>query len=423
MAPSSFQTDGGQQRLQRRRREHFIPTPRGDLVETFVAELAADSGDRRRLEQFCELLAEVVHRDFHRECDELKQAYLPFDPDADTQPLQAFDAALEQERYNAICDRLQQLLLRANFRRLSRQDIDAALSGLNEWGVNLQIDFGKFERLDVYARGDVSLRKRRRHWRALGRFRELDVPVFQRLAVVFRLCRRQTPADGETSVEPLFIKLFKDIPQSDIESLLPGSRIRMTWLDRSRILLPTLSGIGFTIVKLVQGALALMFAGVYGLLAFLGVVGGTIGYGMRSFYGYLRTRDKYQLHLTRNLYYQNLDNNRGAILRMVDEAEEQEFREVLLAYFLLWRDAPPDGWTAEQLDGSAESWLQERLGDGVDFEIRDALKKLEKLRLAESDAAGRWRAAPLDSAFRELTESNRLSPVDRRSVLRRDEAR
>ena len=51
-------------------------------------------------------------------------------------------------------------------------------------------------------------------------------------------------------------------------------------------------------------------------------------FGMRNapvWYPY--TRDKYRLCLTRNLYYQNLDNNAGVLFRILEEAEEQELRQ------------------------------------------------------------------------------------------------
>ena len=96
---------------------------------------------------------------------------------------------------------------------------------------------------------------------------------------------------------------------------------------------------------------------------------GTLGDGVKSFFGYLRTKDKYQLNLTRNLYYQNLDNNAGVVFRLLDEAEEQECREAVLAYYMLWRHASDEGWTQDTLDREAERFLQEQLGlDKVDFE-------------------------------------------------------
>ena len=80
-------------------------------------------------------------------------------------------------------------------------------------------------------------------------------------------------------------------------------------------------------------------AGIYGILA---VVGVTAGYGVKSFFGYLRTKQKYQLNLTESLYYQNLDNNAGVLCRLLDEAEEQENREAVLGVLLplAARDGP-----------------------------------------------------------------------------------
>src|SRR5437868_3174186 len=53
---------------------------------------------------------------------------------------------------------------------------------------------------------------------------------------------------------------------------------------------------------------------------------------------------------TRSLYFQTLDSNAGVLMRLLDEAEEQECRETLLAYFCLWKYAPAQGWTAAHLD-------------------------------------------------------------------------
>jgi hypothetical protein len=164
-------------------------------------------------------------------------------------------------------------------------------------------------------------------------------------------------------------------------------------------MLPTLSGLAIVIVRIFQGALLLLFAGVYGMLAFLGLVGGTLGYAVRSVLGYFRTKDKYRLVLTRRLYYQNLDNNAGVLFRVLDEAEEQEFREALLAYALLDRYARPDGWDAERLDREVEAWLSRQLNCKIDFEVHDALAKLERLGCAAADDDDRWHALPLSQAL------------------------
>ena len=75
--------------------------------------------------------------------------------------------------------------------------------------------------------------------------------------------------------------------------------------------------------------------------------------------------------------------------RLLDEAEEQETREVLLAYFYLWRYAGERGWTPAELDDYVELDLERRLNMEVDFEIEDAMRKLKR------DRPGRASRGPL----------------------------
>ena len=178
------------------------------------------------------------------------------------------------------------------------------------------------------------------------------MPLYQRLVVMFRL-REHRDLRREIDVKPVYIKLFKNIPQQDIDMLLPATRFRLTLLDRGKIILPTLSGIAIAVYKIVQGALLVAFAGLYGVLAVLGLVGGTVGYGVKSFLGYLRTKEKYQLSLTRSLYFQNLDNNAGVLYRLLDEAEEQECLEAdagvlrCSAAVPMAKAGPRTNWTAK----------------------------------------------------------------------------
>jgi hypothetical protein len=164
----------------------------------------------------------------------------------------------------------------------------------------------------------------------------------------------------------------------------------MTLLDRGKIVVPTVSGGIITAVKVVQTILA---AATLSTLAFLAVIGGSFGYGLRSFHGWLRHKQRYQLHLTRSLYYQNLDNNAGVLCRLLDEAEEQECREALLAWYHLWRRAGPEGWRIERLDAAVEEFLAAHLPFRVDFEISDAVSKLHRLGIVERAEGGAWRAA------------------------------
>src|SRR5258708_31012385 len=110
-----------------------------------------------------------------------------------------------------------------------------------------------------------------------------------------------------------------------------------------------------------------------------GPIAALFGYGYKQYYTYSTTKKTYSLMLTQSLYYQNLDNNCGVLTRLLDEAEEQECRETLLGYYFLWKYAPAQGWTSGQLDDYVELFLEGAVKLKGDFEIGDALDKLERL--------------------------------------------
>jgi hypothetical protein len=389
-------------------REHYLPIAVADLIQALQPLLPEE--DRASWPSVTRVLQALLHHEYHDQLTQLFEAYRPFDPDEEL-PLRTAmspdDGAAALERLFHIC---RGLLLKANFVQLSQQDIADALAAASEWGVRLQVDTNSFERLAVFARGDTMNHRVRCTWRTWYRQQRVEVPIYQRLVVLFRL-KEEAPlahllsehARPRTSqVQPVFVKFFKDVPKVDVDMLLPGTGIHMTWFDRGRILLPTVSGLAIAGLKIAKGAVIFAFAGVYGLLAFLGFVGGTLGYGLKSFFGYLQTKNKYDLHLTRSLYYQNLDNNAGVFARLVYEAEQQEVREALVAYALLRQHAGEQGLLPAEIDRLAEVWLQALLEMPVDFEVDDALEKLERWKLLERLSDGRLRAVTPEEACRRL---------------------
>ena len=378
------------------RREQFIPLRKTDLAKALPRVLALGPAESEAFARLCRLLHVLVHCEFQPALEELKETYAPFDPDADTRDLANLTESQLDQRRERLFDKFGWLLERGNFMRLAEEEINAAVGDRSHWGVHLTVDFELFDRLELYYRGDTLGTRYRR--RLLGRFRleEVQVPIYQRLVVVFRL-RPGRRFSRTLDTQHVYFKLFKEIPKPDLDMLLPETKVRMTLLDRLRFTLPTLSGIGIAIYKIVWVTTVALGMS----LGFLLLIGGTLGYGVRSLYGYLNTKQKYQLNLTQSLYYQNIDNNAGVIHRLLDEAEEQENREVMLAYFFLWREAPAQGWTPGELDRRVERFLHEHAERAVDFEIADALAKLQRFGLARA-LADKWKALPIDQAMQSL---------------------
>ena len=375
------------------KREHYIPVLKSELTEHIRSSLP--EGSRPDFSAFCQLVSKRLHADYHTKFDELTNAYALVDPDRDTKQLTSISAEKLSESSIVVFDEMAALMKRANFHRLSQSELEEAIGAASEWGVKLQVDLEVFDRLEVYGRGDVISRRVRRTWHNFYRPEEIDVPIYQRLVAVFRI--DEEAAVEEVDSSEVHLKMFKNIPKDDLDMMLPGSKVRMTWLDQGRILFPTISGIGLTIFKLITKAIVLAFTGIYGLIAFCALVIGMIGYGVKSFFGYIRTKDKYHLNLTRSLYYQNLDNNRGVLHRLMNEAEEQDYREMILAYVTLWQNAGEQGWNAETIDNQIETELEALLDMDIDFEVRDALQKLQKFGMAEYLSSGCWRATEIST--------------------------
>ena len=135
-------------------------------------------------------------------------------------------------------------------------------------------------------------------------------------------------------------KIFKEVPKADVDMLLPGGRPRITPRGPRLILWPLLFGVGLLLYQATPGP-AIVGPGALASLATLSLAAGFCVYAYRSYHSYRTKRQAYILQLVRSLYFKALDSNTGVLMRLFDEAEEQECRETYLAYFCLWRCAPP----------------------------------------------------------------------------------
>lgn len=379
-------------------REQYIPLRQSELVELLASPLPA--GEAGQLRELNRLLAATFHFEYHRLLEELKDAYAPFDPDRVTRILNPPAPAERFEKMNDLFERLKALMARANFRHLDKEAIIEATRVVSDWGLNMEVDFDLFERLDVYYRGDTVGQRSRRKWYRFFRKEIVQVPVFQRLLLAVKL-RPSPRLPAEVDTKDIFIKLFKDIPKMDVEMLLPGARMVMPGFTRLKMggsFIGGLAYVGYNIGKMILGG------AILGLTFIVAPIATLLGYGYRQWYGYQTTKKAFALMLTQSLYYQTLGNNLGVLQHLLDEAEEQECREALLGFFHLWRHAPSGGWTAEEIDASVEQDLKERAGLDVDFEVDDALAKLERLHLVRREG-DRYHALPVDQALANLDES------------------
>lgn len=372
-------------------REHFIPLRYADLVRALVDESSLPRDRAEGLGQLARLLEAIVHFEYHARLNDLKDDYAPFDPDCVTASLVAVDPGEREARLENLFAKLDSLMERANFKKLGAETIEEATRQASTLGLNMAVDFTIFEKLAGYARGLVMGRATKRHWLFFWRRVEVRLPVYQRLALFVKM-KKSKRVHADVNTGAVYLKLFKEIPQVDVEMLLPGARLRMPGFTQIKMGGSWIGGLAYIFYSLGTEVFEALARGVW--YVFWGPLVALVGYGYKQWYGYQSTKTSFGLRLTQSLYYQNLDNNAGVLYHLLGEAEEQECKEALLAYYMMWRFPRPEGWTVADLDDAIEQELERLAKVKVDFEIEDAVAKLQRLGLVESQG-DRLKARPL----------------------------
>ena len=237
-----------------------------------------------------------------------------------------------------------------------------------------------FERRWVRRRNLYNLGPLRRLFRTV----ELQEPVLRQVLILFRL-------EGDPTIH---LKMFRNIPLADSEMIFPETIIRMGSFDRATLVVSA-GAATFALARLIARGAGLGGAGLAVLIGGGMLVARTVG-------RYLNVRRKYMARMTRNLYEKNLDNSVGVLQYLVDSLEEQEYKEAVLVYFVLWLEAR--AMSQPETDAAVERFVHAELGGvEIDFEIDDALRKVVDLGVVEAQG-DRYRALELDEALGVLDE-------------------
>ena len=377
--------------------EHFIPIGRDKLLECLPEFDKCSESDRAQLIQLFDLLSSGLHAQYHSEQISIQRLYQPLDPDS----VLIFKEDANKDS-SEVFRQVKEILRNANYRKLPTGELETAVENATALGLRLKVDFSLFEELHVYGRGDGTETWIKKSWWKLFKEEKFDVKVFQRLIIAFRLKEHEDLPKGQSS-SFVYLKSFKGIPHSDLHTLLPGTQIKMSLLDRGKIIIPALSGLVMSVVKIVRLVVAVtIFATLAQFIKYWVIPAAVIYYIIKGFLSYKKTKDKYQLNLTRHLYFQNLDNNSGVLLRILNEAELQDYREMVIAYYVLWRYGNA-GMKSEKIDEIAENKLLETINMKIDFEVDDALKKLESIKLIHKEK-DLWFPLSADDSINELNK-------------------
>ena len=399
-------------------RERLIPFRKSDLIEMCVRDGRLDPADHTSFREFCRLLASTLHFEFHERLEGLKDAYAPFNADRIMRTPFVEDPRGREQLQRELVESLEAVLVQANYERVDRAALERALGESSLLEVQLHVDFEDYAELMLYRRGLRTRTAKVRSWFGL-REREVEVESYDRVALYVRFeGEEHFAAKGRKHLlfrpGTIIFKLFQNIPKADIEMLLPGSEVRMRLLDKFVIGVPAVVG-GLVVIATKLGATLALVGAL--LLFWLGLrerevvisaqhlvglglgLGALAGHLYKQYSKFKNRKIKFMKTLSENLYFKNLDNNDGVFHRLIDEAEEEEFKEAILAWYFLATGAEP--LTEAQLDDEIERWFEHSWACELDFEVDDAFAKLERLDLAYR-ADGVLHVHPLPEAKQRL---------------------
>ncbi len=346
----------------------FLPLRVGDLVRALQGDATRFGALAAALPGVATAIRDVIEQEACRFESNLVEQYDLFNPDRETVLPDDAERQATHETYLMLLGQLDYLLEKANFEQLDDVQIASAIRAANSHGLKVRIQPEKVEHIALWVRGHGQQTKWFRTLRAPLKGEHRCYDLYRRLAVIVRL-------KGE---EHLLVKIFKDIPQADIEALLPHAEVQMTLWDRV-VMLGSGAGVagttGMKLFGLVAKAAALTQA-LWVLLIGLGTI------AIRTALGYRRAHQTRNSQRTEHLYFQNLSNNAGAIHAIIGMITEEEVKEAVLGYAFCRSQIDPVR-SEDEFRSRIEAYLQSRFGIEMDFDAPDAIETLDRLDLWE----------------------------------------
>jgi hypothetical protein len=377
-------------------RLRFIPFRRQDLIRMCLDEGSLDSASSEHFKAACDQIEAHFQREFHQIKQRLKDAYGPLDPDADTRTVVK---CRDEHAADRLASMLSEVLYRVNYEKVSRVQLEQAFEKASLFHLKLHVDLDDFEEALLFVRGFTSCEEEVSRFFGLWK-KKVEFLNFERVVLYIRF---KNDIDAESTLGgclpgSTMLKLYQNVPGADVEMLFPNTRIGMRLIDKLLIGIPALIS-GGMVITTKMGATLVLLGSLIGFwlgmhsdpveldrasaLVLLAGLGALVGYLWKQYSSFRNRKLRYTQALTENLYFKLLDNNAGVIYRILDEAEESECKESLLAYYFLLRAGAPV--SSDELDGSIERWFSERWQCVMDMEIDDALGKLQALNLACPD--------------------------------------
>lgn len=412
-------------------RKNNIPCSRADLLNRICASNRLSADDKQQFREFGDLLTALIHFQSHQQYERMKGDLLASDgheqqpyktPTGNTQirsntnhdapAIENVDLPPDGKRIDRLIADFAEVLSRANYHPIDHADIKDALNKASIIPVRTAVNFSDYDEIAFYYRNKTPRTVK------LKRFlseKELIIQNYDRMVVMLKTAKTvetQASKNLTTQIDNLtpqsiYLNLYKNIPHGDLELLFPNIKISMTLKDKLMLGIPALGAAVPLALKILPslglliGVIALTVFGfelggefevdpesqkaTYALLTAMLSIGLALGgFAAQQYLKYKSKRLSFLKKVADTLFFKTLDVGKGVISSLVDEAEEEQCKETLLTYFVLFTSK---NQTSEQdLDRAAEAWLANEFEARVDFKVAKALEEITGLTAAGDES-------------------------------------
>jgi hypothetical protein len=402
-------------------RETFIPVTRAALIDRLTRPQAWRAGEGQAARRLFRYLSYWRQQQYNSAVMQLDQSYEPFNPDSDLLMTRQYTGREKETMQQRVVGGMRQILKQANYTEIDPSDVELIMNTESYYGLDFHIDLEAFEELAIFFRGASTRKDQRRMVRKFFRKEEFDVPIFQRLFILFKLKSEEQRVDefmrtrgldrakaqkavkklrgmvpAGVSSDNIYMKLFKNMPRADVEMIFPNTRVKFRMFDKIKLGVTGSGAIGMglfgTVGKLVAGGTAAL--NPIALTGALFALGGVLFRQVMSFFN---THQKYMVVMAQNLYFHSLADNRGVLILLADRAAEEDVKEEMLLYSVLAKETVRRE-DLEAVDRAIEQYIMQTFGLNVDFDLHDALERLMADGLVKETPGGTLTTMPPGAA-------------------------
>lgn len=395
-------------------RERFIPITRFALIDRLAQPQAWANGQAKQARRFFRYLDYYRQQQYGARMLALEQDYEPFSPDSDLLITRSYTPHERQTLQRRVVSGVEHLLTQANYTRIDPKQVELIMTDESHYGLDLHADLNAFDELLIFYRGASSRKDQRRTLRKFMLKQEFEVPIYRRLLILFKMKpeaqrieevmrerkvprkiakkivkRTRSMMSSEIRDDCIYMKLFKNMPRTDIEMIFPNTRVNFRPLDKLKLGLTGGAGLGVGAFS-AAGKIALAASNP---IAAAGAVAGLGTIAFRQAMNFMNQRQRYMVIMAQNLYFHAMADNTGVILKLAGRAAEEDLKEEILLYTVLAKQVVHRS-QLPAVDAAIEHYLTETFGTHVDFEIGDALERLIAEGIVTEQADGTLSTLP-----------------------------